>query len=238
MQPGRLRIVADSRWLASRASASSLFAKLPIEAIHYSLDLETFAPRNRAAARSVLDLPQDARILLFVADHPKITRKGFATLAEALAILSSQREVFLLSMGRDTPKFTKPFAHKHLGYVNEEQYQSIIYSAADIFVIPSLQEAFGQTALESMACGTPVVGSDAGGIPELVRDGVTGLLFPAGDPRALAEALGRLIESEGLRAAMGAEARRMAMREYSIEIQARRYSELYARMLETGAQPA
>ena len=230
-QAGRLRIVADSHWLASRAKESSLFGKLPVEAIHYSLDVEMFAPRDRAAARSVLGLPQNAKIILFVADHPKIRRKGFATLAKALTMLPAERELFLLSMGREKPEFSKPFPHLHLGYVVEERYQSILYSAADIFVIPSLQEAFGQTALESMACGTPVVGSDAGGIPEIVRDGVTGLLFPGGDPQALAAAVKKLLEDDERRAAMGMECRRVAVEEHSLEIQARQYAKVYGEML-------
>jgi glycosyltransferase involved in cell wall biosynthesis len=231
IQQGRLKIVADSNWLASKAKESSLFREFPVEAIHYSLDVETFAPRDRAAARSVLGIPQNTKIILFVADHPNIRRKGFKTLAEALTEFSGDRELLLLSMGRDKPELPKGLSHLHLGYVTEERYQSILYSAADIFVIPSLQEAFGQTALESTACGTPIVGSDAGGIPEIVRDGVTGLLFPAGDPRSLAAAIGNLLGDDKRRAAIGAECRRIAVEEYSLEIQAKRYANLYGKML-------
>jgi len=223
--------VADSIWLASQAKKSSVFREFPVEAIHYGLDVGTFAPRERAAARSVLGLPSSAKIILFVADHPNIRRKGFATLVDALTVLPEDRELLLLSIGRDKPKFSKPFPHLHLGYVVEERFQSIIYSAADIFVIPSLQEAFGQTALESMACGTPVVGSDAGGIPEIVRDGATGLLFPAGDPRSLAAAIENLLGDEKRRAVMGAECRRVAVEGYTLEIQAKRYAKLYEEML-------
>jgi glycosyltransferase involved in cell wall biosynthesis len=227
----RLRIVADSNWLASQAKKSSVFREFPVEAIHYGLDVEKFAPRDRAAARSVLGLPPSAKIILFVADHPNIRRKGFATLADALTGLTADPELFLLSMGRDKPEFSKPFPHLHLGYVVEERFQSIIYSAADIFVIPSLQEAFGQTALEAMACGTPVVGSDAGGIPEIVRDGATGFLFPAGDPRSLAAAIEKLLGDEMRRALMGAECRRAAVDGYTLEVQAKRYAKLYEKML-------
>ena len=231
MPAGRFRIVADSSWLASQAKRSSVFREFSVEAIHYGLDVETFAPRDRAAARSVLGLPPSAKIILFVADHPNIRRKGFATLVDALTVLSKDREPFLLSMGRDKPEFSKPFPHLHIGYVVEERYQSVIYSAADIFVIPSLQEALGQTALEAMACGTPVVGSDAGGIPEIVRDGATGLLFPAGDPRSLAAAIEKLLGDEKRLAVMGEECRRVALEGYTLEIQAKRYAKLYEEML-------
>jgi len=228
---GRLQIAADSHWLASEAKRSSLFREFPVTAIHYSLDVETFAPRDRAAARSVLGLPANAKIILFVADHPRILRKGFAILAEALAMLPGGPELLLLSMGRSKPELPERFAHVHLGYVTDERFQAIIYSAADVFVIPSLQEAFGQTALEAMACGTPVVGSDAGGIPEIVREGATGLLSPAGDARALAAAVEKMLGDGGLRAAAGKECRRVAVEEYALEIQARRYAKLYEDMV-------
>lgn len=228
---GRLQIVTDSHWLASQAKRSSLFQELPVTAIHYSLDVETFAPRERAAARSVLGLRANARVILFVADHPKISRKGFAVLAEAFAMLSGGPELLLLSMGRSKPELPKRFAHLHLGYVTDDRFQAVIYSAADVFVIPSLQEAFGQTALEAMACGTPVVGSDAGGIPEIVREGATGLLFPAGDAKALAAALERILGDDGLREGAARECRRVALEEYSLEIQARRYVKLYEEMV-------
>jgi glycosyltransferase involved in cell wall biosynthesis len=228
---GRLQIVADSDWLASQAKESSLFRQFPVRTIHYSLDVGTFAPRDRAAARSVLGLPPNAKIILFVADHPNIRRKGFATLAEALTGLSSEQELLLMSMGRDKPEVSKRFSHLHLGYITEERFQSIIYSAADIFVIPSLQEAFGQTALESIACGTPVVGSDAGGIPEIVRDGATGLVFPAGDARSLVAAVKNLLGDDKRRAVMGTECRRVAVEEYSLEIQAQWYASLYGKLV-------
>src|SRR5690606_19576207 len=67
------------------------------------------------------------------------------------------------------------------GYLSTPQAQATAYSAADVFVIPSLAEAFGQTALEAMACGTPVIGFETGGIPDMVRPGDTGLLVPVGD---------------------------------------------------------
>ena len=228
---GRLQIVADSYWLASQARESSLFGKLPVEAIHYSLDVQKFLPRGRAAARTVLGVPQDAKIILFVADHPEIKRKGFAMLVEALSGLSEVRGLLLMSIGRTRPEFTQRFEHVHLGYITEEHFQSIIYSAADVFVMPSLQEAFGQTALESMACGTPVVGSDAGGIPEVVRDGKSGLVVPTGDSKLLAAAIKNLLENDDRRAAMAAECRRIAVEEYSLEIQAKRYVNVYEGML-------
>jgi len=230
----RIKIVADSHWLASEAKRSSAFAGLPVTAIHYGLDVEVFAPRDRLAARSVLGIPADAPVVLFGADHLDVQRKGFAFLIQALADLPDDAAPFLLSMGRGVPLLPDRFQHLHLGYVSGDRFLSIVYSAADVFAIPSLQEAFGQTALESMACGTPVVGFDVGGIREVVEDGVTGLLVPVGDSRALRDAISKILNNDSLRERLAQNARRVAMQEYSLETQARRYLDLYSRLVACG----
>jgi glycosyltransferase involved in cell wall biosynthesis len=231
VHPKRLHIVADSNWLASEARKSSAFAGLPISAIHYGLDLETFAPRNKFAAREVLGIPPDARVVLFGADHISVERKGFAHLLQALDQFPKDTTPFLLSMGNGTPSIPDRFPHLHLGFISGDRFLSIVYSAADVFAIPSLQEAFGQTALESMACGTPVVGFNVGGIREVVLDGVTGLLAPVRDSCALQQAIGKLLTNASLRAELASNCRRIAVEQYSLEIQARQYLDLYRGLL-------
>ena len=157
---------------------------------------------------------------------------------QALAGLPEDTAPFLLSIGRGVPPLSDRFPHLHLGYVSEDRFLSIIYSAADVFAIPSLQEAFGQTALESMACGTPVVGFNVGGIREVVLDGVTGLLVPVRDSSALQGAIGKLLSSASLRAQLASNCRKIAAEEYSLEIQAKRYVELYQQLLSKQDYPA
>lgn len=225
--PNRLHIVADSNWLASEARKSSAFAGLPISAIHYGLDLETFAPRNKLAAREVLGIPPDARVVLFCADHISVERKGFAHLLRALDEFPKDTTPFLLSMGNGTLSIPDRFPHLHLGFISGDRFLSIVYSAADVFAIPSLQEAFGQTALESMACGTPAVGFDVGGIREVVVDGLTGLLVPKEDSHALQEAIRNILNNAALREKFAINSRRIALQEYSLATQARSYLDLY-----------
>jgi glycosyltransferase involved in cell wall biosynthesis len=112
-----------------------------------------------------------------------------------------------------------------------------VYSAADVFVIPSSQEAFGLTALEATACGTPVVGFAVGGIVDTVRHGTTGLLVPPGDVEALRAAIRSLLETPATREAMAVNCRRVAVAEYTLETQARRYAQLY-RAIQTGQSAA
>ena len=231
LRPGGLHIVANCQWLAAEAARSSVLQGHPVSLIPYGLDVETFAPRDRLHARSVLGVPADAAVVLFVADIVTNRRKGFAVLAEALAGLSRPPNLFLLSLGSGTPALSAGMPHIHFGHVAGDRLLSVIYSAADVFVIPSLQDAFPQTALEAIACGTPVIGSAVGGIPDIVRPGVTGYLVPPRDARALGAVIAELLENPARRAEMSANCRRIAGEEYSLEVQARRYAQLYEKVL-------
>jgi glycosyltransferase involved in cell wall biosynthesis len=204
---------------------------LPITAIHYGLDVEMFAPRDRLHARSVLGVPADAAVLLFGAASVENLRKGFGILADAVAGLRKFPNLMLLTFGKGRPTVPSDVLHIHFGHVEGDRLLSVLYSAADVFVMPSSQEAFGQTALEAMACGTPVIASAVGGIPEVVRDGVTGYLINPPDPAALQEAVCGLLRNASKRAEMSVNCRRIVLDNYTIEVQARRYLELYERIL-------
>jgi glycosyltransferase involved in cell wall biosynthesis len=134
-------------------------------------------------------------------------------------------------VGRGEPAVADHVAHLHLDRLDDDAMLSLVYSAADILAVPSLQDNLPNTVLESMSCGVPVVAFDVGGIPELVRPGVTGLLAPAGDADALGKAIGRLLRDSSKRAEMGLNCRRIAEGEYALEVQARRYGALYDRAM-------
>lgn len=226
-----LHIVADSYWLAEEARRSSLLNRFSITTIHYGLDVETFAPRDKCFARSVLGVPPDAAVLLFAADSVDNRRKGFSLLVEAIAGLQDIPNLFLLSMGSGELPIPKSIPHLQLGYVTNDRLLSLVYSSADVFAIPSLQEAFGQTALEAMACGTPVAGFAVGGIPDIVRPDVTGLLAPARDVVALRASIADLLQNPEKRVSMSDNCRRMVLQEHALEVQAKRYVELYETIL-------
>jgi D-inositol-3-phosphate glycosyltransferase len=104
------------------------------------------------------------------------------------------------------------------------------YSAAEAVVMPSHYESFGMVALEAMACGTPVVASQVGGLAFLVQHGVTGYTVPVDEPRALADCLKELIKNQGLREKMGQQAAEFA-RQYGWNVIARRIEEIYREVL-------
>jgi glycosyltransferase involved in cell wall biosynthesis len=91
------------------------------------------------------------------------------------------------------------YRHTHFGRVESDELQALLYQAADVFVIPSLEEAFGQTALEAVACGAVVAGFSVGGISDIVECGLNGLLVERQDSQALSEAVQKLLEDEALR---------------------------------------
>lgn len=228
----KMHVVATSRWMESQVKASALFAGMPVSFIPLSLDTKVFTPCDGRAMKIALGIPEQALVMLFVADSIDNRRKGFVELMQALALLPREHDIFLLTLGGSRPKLEIGLRHLHLGYVKSDRLMAAIYSAADMFVIPSMQEAFGQTALEAMACGTPVVGFDAGGIPDMVRSGTTGLLAPVGDSKALAAAIAQLLDDAVLRERMASQCRIIAQNEYNLEIGGQRYIDLYTHILD------
>ena len=236
----RMTLVGTSRWIAAESRNSSLLSRFPVRVIPNGLDTDAFAPRDKQFARDTLGVPPDARVVLFVAEATDIKRKGFAYLAAALRHLEGTPNLFLLSVGEREPVLPDcpTLPRLHLGRINYDRMLSVAYSAADVFVIPSLQESFGQTVTESMACGTPVVGFDTGGIPDMVRPGVTGELAPVGDAPALAAAIARLLADPAAARRVGQTCRRVAVDEYALHLQASRYLDLYRTLGSTPGSPS
>jgi glycosyltransferase involved in cell wall biosynthesis len=227
----QLHIITPSHWLCQQASRSSLLSRFPISVIPYGLDTELFAPREKRIAREILKLPPKAKVVLFVADGVHLPRKGFELLKQALVDLLNTRDLYLVSMGRTDNRALGDLSHVHIDYLRHEGVLSCVYSAADVFVAPSLEDNLPNTVLEAISCGVPVVGFAVGGIPDAVRPGITGLLAPRGDIGALRNAILELVEDEARRSQMSANCRSVAVEEYSLEVQAREYLRLYEEML-------
>jgi glycosyltransferase involved in cell wall biosynthesis len=119
--------------------------------------------------------------------------------------------------------------------MTDDRSPSIVYSAADVFVLPLLADNLPNIMLEALACGTPVVAFATGGIPDGVRPGVTGLLAKTGDSAELRAAILEILGNDPKRAEMLANCRRMPLAEYDSSVQASRYVEVYTEMLTRGA---
>jgi glycosyltransferase involved in cell wall biosynthesis len=229
----RLRLVTPSRWLKEEVGRSPFFAGMPISVIPYGVDTDMFTPRDRAAARVLLGIPAGVHVILFLAHSFEMERKGMPLLLEALQRLADVPGLFLLSAGLDRPPLDAvrlPFLH--MGRVPHDWMLSVLYSAADVLVVPSLEDNLPNAVIEAMACGLAVVGFDVGGVPDLIRPGLTGLLAQARDVQALADAVRTVLSDDGLRRAMGQEARRVAVASCGLKVQARGYLALYEEMAE------
>jgi glycosyltransferase involved in cell wall biosynthesis len=226
-----LQIVTPSRWLAEETKKSALLPGCPITVIPYGIDTESFQPRDRRLAREKHGIPLEAKTILFVADSTSEKRKGLRVLLEALSGLGEPEDYFFVIIGGGVSNEGLGSRFKTIDFLDDETALSYIYSAADVFVIPSLQDNLPNTTIEALACGVPTIGSDAGGIPEVIRDGQTGLVVRAGDPAALRQAIVSLLGGPERRASMAAESRRIAVQEYSLDIQARKYQSLYLELL-------
>jgi len=229
----RLHVVTPSRWLAEEVRSSNLMKRFPVSVIPNSLDTGIFSPLDKVLARSAIGLPRDAKAVLFISESTTKHRKGFGYLSEALSGLADVPGIHLISLGRGIPPVPASIPHLHLGSIENDRLLALAYSAANLFVIPSLQDNLPNTVLESFACGTPVVGFDIGGIPDMVRPQATGLLTPPGKTSDLRDAIRALLQDDSKRSGLSVNCRRVAVEEYSLPIQARRYLALYQSMVET-----
>lgn len=237
-----LTLFPVSEWLAARARESVLFRDRPIEVLHNAIDPVEFQPRDRADARRQLGLPAHIPLLLFGAlDATRDRRKGFDLLLAALrelrgATLSFELVVFGNSVGAMRGDHAGLKTH-YLGEISEAGQLAQVYSACDVVVVPSREEAFGQTALEALACGTPVVAFRVGGLPEVVVHGTSGYLATPADACDLAAGIHELLRAAGTdrgRQLAGA-GRAQVEQRFTLEIQAARCRKLYAGILDRTA---
>jgi glycosyltransferase involved in cell wall biosynthesis len=224
----QLWIVAPSEWIAGEVKRSPILGKFPLKIIPYGLDTECFAPRDRAYARDVLGVPLGARVILCLGDSLVNKRKGFGLLSQVLIDLKDLPGLLVISVGRDRLPLDVSVPHLQLGFIESERILSLVYSAADILVLTSLQDNLPNTVLESVACGTPVLGFDVGGLRDVIRSG-TGTLVPLGDTRALCAAIEDFFDNPARRMEMSENCQHLAQ-QYSLETCARRYMELYRQL--------
>jgi glycosyltransferase involved in cell wall biosynthesis len=227
----RLTIASPSRWMAAEARRSTVFGRFPIEVIPNGVDVQTFRPLERSELRRQLGFSPADRVILFVAEKLGDPRKGRAELEQAIAQIAHLPNLKVLTLGNGVGENMQGPMYRHLGSLHDAVKICEAYNAADVFVIPTLQDNFPNTVLEAMASGTPVVGFATGGVVDAVLDGVCGLLAPTGDVAGFAANITRALLDDALRIAMSDAARIRAVECYSLERQAAACASLYRRML-------
>ena len=231
-----LAVVTNSKWLTEQAKQSML-ARFPIHYIPQGIDTEAYKPMGVDKSRSTLNIPKNKKVLLFAAEDVSDSRKGGDLLIKALSKLpeSWKAQIVLLTFGNSGETIAKTIQMEsvNLGYITSDRLKSIAYSAADLFLFPTRADIFGLVAQEAMSCGTPTVAFKIGGVPDLVRDGITGYLATPEDTEDFCQGIVRLLEDEALCHKMSQNCRAIATSEYSLELQAQRYTQIYEKLLPT-----
>jgi glycosyltransferase involved in cell wall biosynthesis len=191
----RLTFVACSEWLAGEARRSALLKGQTIISIPNPIDTRVFKPGDKLAARRALGLPEEGKMILFVAQRATNPYKGMQYLASLNP--SNWKEVpELLILGGHAEELESRLSLKchALGYISDEQRMVLAYQAADVFVLPSLSENLPNTIMEAMACGVPCVGFHVGGIPEEIIHQKNGYVAAYRDSEDLARGIHWVLE--------------------------------------------
>jgi glycosyltransferase involved in cell wall biosynthesis len=214
----------------------SMLNRFPIHQIPNGLDTEVYQPLDSGWCRSLLEIPLGKKVLMFSAVKLGAFNKGGDLLVKSLQSLPKalKAEIVLLLLGDGGEAVAQALDMQtlHLGYANGDRFKAIAYSAADLFVLPTRAESLPLVLQESMACGTPMVSFQVGGVPDIVRPGITGYLAKPEDANDFRDGIVQLLEDEPLRRFMSQQCRAIAVKEYSLELQVQRYIELYRRLLQ------
>lgn len=224
-------LVAQSNWMAEQMRQSPIVGRFPITVIANGIDTEVYRPTPRPGLRTSLGIEEDEQVLLFVATSTQTRRKGLALLLDALGKLD--KKIKLLSVGGNNPGGQAGDRHIWLGKIDNDHMLSAIYNIADLFIQPSLQDNLPNTAIEALACGTPVVGFESGGLCDIVEHGVTGRLVPTGDVSALVGAISRTLEDKDTLKRMRAVCRDKAVTKFDLPTQVGQLTDLYRQIIDT-----
>jgi glycosyltransferase involved in cell wall biosynthesis len=180
-----IHFVAISNWVADKARSSPLIGTFPISTIHNGIDTKIFKPLNKTDCRQHYGLPEDKTIVLLGAHRSSSFRKGMQLAVDALKAFSSE-EILPVVFGFTDVSLPDHF--REIGYVSSEHELAKLYSAADYFLMSSIEEAFGQVTIEAIACGLPVISFPNGGSLDILTD-ATGVIADGFETEDLTNAL-------------------------------------------------
>jgi glycosyltransferase involved in cell wall biosynthesis len=227
-----LTINGLSRWLADCAKKSPLLQNHTVVNLPNPIDAEAYTPIPKEQAKNLLGLSLQKKHILFGAmNAASDERKGFAELIHSLDHIQS-RDVELAVFGCSEPKDGQalPLPIRYLGHLQDDISLRVLYSAADVMVAPSKQENLSNTIMESMACGTPVVGFDIGGNGDMVEHQMNGYLARPFDPIDLARGIDFCL-SHPEPNKIGTNARDKIVHNFESQLVARQYVSLYDSIL-------
>ena len=227
-------LIVASQLMQDRVERSPLLRHLPCHQIPFGIDLEVFKPRSKSECRRKLGIALDSKVIAFRDVGLESDRfKGLRWLMEALKIYEPQEPTTLLIFqdGKGFKVLAPKYTVIRTGWIDGEDI-AVAVSAADVFVMPSIQETFGLMAVEAMACGTPVIVFEGTSLPDVIKAPLGGIAVPAKDSVALAGAIKLLLDDEELRIELGMQARQIAEREFAFPRYVQRHINLYEEVIE------
>jgi glycosyltransferase involved in cell wall biosynthesis len=237
-----LTFVTPSQWLAQCVRQSRLFRDHRVEVIPNCVELDRFHPKDSVIAKQALGLDEKTFTILIGAGNCNERRKGFAEFLASIRYcledehfreMATGGQISIVCFGLPNEDLNSlPLPVLSLGNIRSEDKLSDVYSAADVFVLPSLEDNLPNTMLESMACGTPVLGFRTGGLPDLIDD-ETGWLVPLGDSKALGDVLLQVGRSPDKAHRLRSTCRQRIEANYGPSNQAQAYTHLFETLRST-----
>ena len=228
-----ITLVVSSDWMLERVKKSPLMKDFDCIKIPFGIDLKQFKLLDKSKAKSKLGIPRNHKVIAFRDSGLKKDKfKGLRWLKDALELYQGNEPTTLLifEKGADFKFLENKFNIICLGWIDGDELVTAL-SAADIFIMPSIQESFGLMAVESMACGTPVIVFEGTALPSIVKHGIGGLVIPLKDTKALAEGICNILNDNDLRVRMSAQARKIVEDNYNEEKYIESHIELYKKVI-------
>ena len=229
--------VGCSKWIATEAEKSKLCHGAKIVSIPNPIDITVYNKAEKENARKSLNLPVDKKLVLFGACKVTDERKGFEYMKKACDILYNRKllpkeDVTIVIFGGKSEEIESllPYHIHNAGYIKDIRTMTNLYNAADLFVIPSLEDNLPNTIMESMACGTPCVGFNTGGIPEMIDHLQNGYVAEYKNEDDLAKGINWVL-NEADYSALSDNARKKVVENYREDIVAEKYIGLYNSLL-------
>ena len=236
-----VQVITPSTWLQGCVESSSLLKHWPVTTIHNPVNSDIFNPVNREDACGNLGLDPSKKYILFGAATMKNVLKGFNYFLDASRVIAGEpgldEDVEILLFGKTKENVAQlfPLKTRNIAFVQSMTTIVELYSVAHVFVIPSLQDNLPNTIIESMLCGTPVVGFNAGGIPEMIEHKVNGYLAEYKSSDDLAAGMAWVLGSESYEK-LSADTRELALERFSRDRSLEMHMELYRKILNKDSQ--
>jgi glycosyltransferase involved in cell wall biosynthesis len=235
-----IHFVCGSNWLSSRLSESKIFGASNVDTIPSSLETDIFEPKTspqNALKHFSIQFNNQKKYIVFGAKNAtKDPRKGFNLLIETLNRIQANNlkyEIELLVFGNEDPleEIRCPCTVHLLGDITDDHILSQLYSLAQVVIVPSIVDNLPFVAIEALACGTPVIGFNIGGLPDIVTDNTIGTLVEPFDISALSEAIIEFVNRPKTIDVITA-CRSRAVKDYSVTMQVQRYITLAKELVE------